>query len=175
MNGFLPDKYEAPKSSSNSYMKFEEGPNKFRVLTSAIVGWEWWIDEDGKRKPLRTKDFTKVPNEFKPEAKHFWAFVVYNRNKERVQILELTQKTIMNSITALVHDEEWGDPKEYDILVTRKGEGLETEYSVVPIPPKPFDEEISGIDSINLEALYKGEDPFEDYSPESIDPNDIEL
>jgi len=35
----------------------------------------------------------------------------------------------------LIHSDEWGDPLGYSITVNRKGENLETEYSVVPFSP----------------------------------------
>lgn len=168
-NNFLPDNYEPPQANSGKYMKFVEGENRFRVLSSAIVGWEYWTEEDGKRRPIRVRVESEVPTEVKnatdsqQRAKHFWAFVVYNVKEKEVQILEITQKSIMASIRALVESDDWGDPKEYDILVNRTGKELETEYSVVPTPKKPVDPGIIEYYKdlhINLEALYSGEDPF---------------
>jgi hypothetical protein len=160
---FLPDKYQIPDSNTG-YFKFKQDENKFRVLSSAIVGYESWIDEDGKRKPLRWKMDEKMSVEkIGDDPKHFWAFVVWNYQEEKVQILEITQKGIMKSIQSLVSDEDWGDPKNYDIVVTRKGEGLETEYQVNPKPKKELDSGITQFYKdlhINLEALFKGEDPF---------------
>jgi hypothetical protein len=37
----------------------------------------------------------------------------------------------------LIHSDDWGDPLGYSITVNRKGERLETEYSVVPSPAQP--------------------------------------
>jgi hypothetical protein len=55
--------------------------------------------------------------------------------------------------------------------VNRKGEGLETEYSVVPSPVQPTPAPILEAykeKPINLEALFSGENPFAeaDYVPE---------
>lgn len=109
-------------------------------------------------------DETKSADEVGDEHKHFWAFAVWNYTDKKVQILEITQKTIMRSILALTKDEDWGDPKEYDIVVTRTGEDLNTEYNVTPKPQKELDEGILRFYkdlNINLEALYDGADPFE--------------
>ena len=81
---FLPPDYKAPTSSN--YMKLEEGENQFRVLSSAIVGWEWWVIENQKPTPKRAKEMPqtlpqniKVGEDGQPQKpKHFWAFVVYN-------------------------------------------------------------------------------------------------
>lgn len=154
---FLPKDYEAPKSASN-YMKFEQGANKFRVLSNAVTGYVYWKEVEGKRTPTRVHEFDEVPNEDRGEMKHFWAFTVWNYATSSVQILEITQATIRNTIQVLVGDGDWGDPKKYDLTVTRTGEGLETEYSVVPNPPKKLEADTDV--EVNLEALFDGSDPF---------------
>jgi hypothetical protein len=63
--------------------------------------------------------------------KHFWAFVVWNFDTKQVEILEITQTTVQTAMEELINSEEWGDPLGYSITVNRKGENLETEYSVV--------------------------------------------
>ncbi len=173
---FLPKGYEVP-SAASGYMKFAQGENKFRVLSKAIVGWEYWIDQDGKRKPLRKRfdePFTTEEIDGDLEnVRHFIAFVVWNHkalfDKEKeewvgaVQILEITQKGIQRTLTGLNHSEDWGSPTGYDIAVFRTGEGLETTYEVVPSPPKEMSKEIASAYraiSIDLEALYDGNDPF---------------
>lgn len=164
---FLPEGYEAPVSTGG-YMKLQDGDNVFRVLSSAIIGYEYWTNEN---KPIRSKvPFTETPNikvdkDGKPQKpKHFWAFVVWNYNTKNVEILELTQATIQSAITNLVKDEDWGDPKKYDIKVSRTGSGIETEYAVNPKPHKELDSEIAEAfmdKTINLEVLYDGGNPFE--------------
>ena len=65
MNDFLPKDYETPEIPSN-YMELEEGANTFRVLSSAIVGYEWWVDASEKgRKPMRVRTADEVPEEVK--------------------------------------------------------------------------------------------------------------
>lgn len=171
--GFLPDKYETPETPSR-FMSLEEGKNTIRVLSPAVVGWEWWTeDKAGNRKPNRVKTEEGVPSEIKnttdnrKRAKHFWAFVVYNFEVKYIQILQLTQKTIMRSIEALVNDENWGDPKEYSIVITKTKTGTrktEVEYSIMPQPKKEIDKKILEnykALSINLETLFENGSPFE--------------
>lgn len=177
---FLPENYEIP-NASNGYMKLEKGENKFRVLSSAITGWEIWVDN----KPKRFKESIPVEEAEKADLdprtgvprvpKHFWAFVVWNYNQDSIQILELTQKSIQKYIKSLTTDEDWGDPKGYDIVIKREGEGLETEYQVVQKPKKELAKEISTAykeTRINLDALYKGEDPFGN-QPETDDIDEM--
>lgn len=159
--------YKVPSSPSN-YFKFEDGENMFRVLSSAIVGWEYWTQGN---KPVRSRTmFEETPQDIKldkdnnpTKIKHFWAFVVWDYKDRRIKILEISQKSIQDGIKALVDNKKWGNPKKYDISVTRQGEGFDTSYTVMPNPHEDVNFEISqAFDSkkINLEALYTGGDPF---------------
>lgn len=171
---FLPKDYKVPSSGDN-YMRFEKGKNQFRILSDAILGWEDWQD----KKPVRF-EMDKKPSisvDPKKPVKHFWAFVVWNYNMKRVQILQITQKSIQRALTTMITDEDnWGDPKKYDITVTREGDGMDTEYFINPTPPKPLVKE--AVDAytetnINLQALFSGADPFG--ANEDIDPDTVDL
>lgn len=178
MNDFLPEGYEIP-DATNGYMKFKQGENRFRVLSSAILGYEAWQDtENGKRKPLRWRMGVSIPVSEGEDAKHFWAFIVWNYQERKIQILEITQKTIMNSIKTLTKDSDWGSPKDYDLVVIKEGEGMETEYQTQPKPKKEVEKDILKIYNgltINLEALFDGKDPFKAEETESKEMTDEEF
>src|SRR4051795_235018 len=119
MNDFLPAGYETPDVPSN-YMDFAEGQNKFRVLSSAIVGYQWWeMHGEAGRKPHRVRKLEEVPAAVRNtlddqrKAKHFWAFTVYNYEAEAIQVLVLKQQTIMRPIEAFGNNPKWGSPKGY--------------------------------------------------------------
>lgn len=171
--GALPDGYKEPITSN--YMKLEEGDNSFRILSKIIVGMEYWIaSEDGKgRVPVRRKmdegiEISEL--EIDPKTgkldmpKHFWAFVVWNRNAEKIQILEITQATVRKAIAALERNKKWGDLRDYDICVTGEGQGIERRYpAILPEPKEKVEKKILDIyknTKINLEALFDGDDPF---------------
>lgn len=159
MSDFLPQDYEAPQGGGH-YMKFQDGENKFRILSKPIIGWLDWKDKQPYRFRMNAKP--DKPMTDKP-IKHFWAFIVWNYEAQAVQILELTQSTIQKTIQNLSKDEDWGAPFDYDIKVNRKGKDLDTEYSVTPSPKKPLDETIkkAALDKpCYLEALYEGADPW---------------
>jgi hypothetical protein len=163
MSDFLPEGYEAPVSGG-AYMKLEQGENRFRILSKPIVGWLDWKDNKPYRFPMNKKP--EKPMEADRKIKHFWAFIVWNCNRNEVQILEVTQSSIQAAITALTKDQDWGTPYNYDIKVTKTGTSLETEYTVAPAPHKPVDP--LAVDAANkkpiyLDALYAGEDPFADH------------
>jgi len=170
-NSFLPTDYEAP-SSASSFMKLENGESNFRVLSPAVVGWEYWSDD---KKVFRSKEFpTETPNirinpktQKEEKPKHFWAFVVWNYAENAVQVLHISQKTIQKDILNLVNDKDWGDPMEYDLKISRSGKELTTKYQISPKPKKPVDPEIMAEfekSDINLEEMYFGDKAVnEDY------------
>jgi hypothetical protein len=171
MNDFLPKGYTAPETQSH-FMEFEEGQNYFRALTPAIVGFEWWVENEEGVKPVRVRTFAEVPEEFQSsgddgqQARHFWAFAVYNYQAKAIQVLVLRQQTIMRAIEAFSKSPKWGSPLNYDLVVekTKTGRGVrDVEYNVIPEPPTPLDPaiaELAGQVPVRLEALFEGQDPF---------------
>ena len=160
-NNFLPEGYEVP-TSGGSYFKFKQGQNTFRIVTKPIIGWLGWT-EDNKPERRRTKD-ELASVELKDKIKHFWAFGVYDFNTKSVQVLELTQSTILSALTELFNNPAWGSPFGYNITIIKTGESLETSYTVQPTPPSEVNQEIKDkvlATPLNLAALYDSGDPFE--------------
>lgn len=181
---FLPDGIEIPQKN-DGYLKFELGDNRFRVLDSAIVGFKLWVQGKPRRtktadqftpEELRTADINKFTGKRKtPE--YFWAFPVWNYKVNKVQILEVTQVTIMRAMEGYLADEDYGkDPTQYDFIIAQnKGANDKVEYSVRAKPPKPLDEGIEATYKemkINLDALYAGGDPFS--SEPEIDNDEVD-
>lgn len=164
---FLPTDFELPKKESN-YMKMVNGDNKFRVLSEAITGFELWINKKPVRRPLNT--FTKEEllsadiNTFTNVLRtpqYFWAFVVWNYAEKKVQILQISKKTILDGFLGILSS--WGEPTDYDITITRKGEKTDTTYLVLPNKPEKLHKDIKEIYegvTVNLKALFEGKDPF---------------
>jgi hypothetical protein len=172
MNSFLPEGYETPESEQR-FMEFVEGQNSFRILSPAIVGYEWWEDTgEGGRVPRRVRTAEDVPSEVRnasnswDRAKHFWAFVVYNYTTQTIQVLEIKQQTIMRALEAFVKNPKWGNPQGYDLTIEKVKTGSkdwDVEYNVIPEPPSKLDEgilELANSVPVRLEALYEGQDPF---------------
>jgi len=165
-NTFLPKGYEPP-AGGGQYIKLQNGENKIRIMSSAITGYIYWTKED---KPVRSPEYPahtpniKTDENGKTKIQHFWAFVVWDYAGEgAIKIMEVTQAGIRDSLLNLVNDTDWGDPKNYDIKITKTGQKLETRYQVSPVPhreaPANAVTEYLGM-NINLNALYSGGDPF---------------
>lgn len=195
---FLPKGTKIP--STNNYLKLQQGENTFRVLAPAVIGFEYFND---KNKPIRlAQEPVGLPNDIgykdgKPNAvRYFWAFPIWNYNDERVQIAEFTQKTIMVPLEAYYNNSKWGDLRDYDITITKKGSTMsDTEYAVMANPKEKIDQKIIDMftaKKIDLKAWFDGADPFNsdgkstanvrqangmpvgvEYPKEEINPNDI--
>lgn len=165
---FLPEDYDIPTQSN--YMRLEQGENLFRILDNPVLGWEVWVDDSGNRKPLRTKmdqPFSVDVIDNPEEIKHFWAMPVWNYKDKKIQLLEITQKTILKAIKALSRNKDWGNPQKYDLSIIREGEKLNTKYQVIPNPPSKLSKEVQKEwdkvkGKLKVEALFDGEDPFAD-------------
>ena len=159
---FLPAGYETPRNTS--FMKFQQGANKFRVVTNALIGFEYWNTDN---KPVRLKELPKKnPADLKKNEdgtfsliKHFWAFLVIDREDNSIKQLMITQASIMHAIEDLLTNPEWGDPQGYDLTVNRTGESLKTKYSVQPSPAKKLTKEEKALvmdSDLNLEKIVFG-------------------
>jgi hypothetical protein len=162
---FLPEDYKDVPQAPSSYMKFKNGTNRFRILSPAIVGWEYWNLEN---KPVRQeKPFDMIPADIKLDLKgmptrinHFWAFVVWNYEDKAIRLLEITQATIQRAMKIKI-DNRKGDALGYDFIITRSGEGLDTDYDIDTGNPEPVSSEIMNAynaKKVNLKALYSGGD-----------------
>lgn len=154
-------------SSASQFMKFGEGKNRFRVLSDMVVGWEGWKNN----KPFRHEgSVCKIKPEQvdlnqngNPNINYFWAVIVWNYADKKIQVLEITQKTIMKVLKDFEDSTDWGDLKGYDIEVNKTKNGDKTVYQTIAIPPKVIANEVAEAlvkSEIDLSKLFSGEYPI---------------
>lgn len=159
---FLPEDYKAPIGVSR-YMKLKDGENRLRILSKPVLGWEDWDNKIPVR--YRMKKGEKAPEPINPNkpVKHFWAFIVWNYQDQKIQILSITQATVMKALDVFSKDPDWGAPYFYDIKIYKTGKDKETKYSVTPLPHKELSRNVEvefHASPCNLDALFENEDPF---------------
>lgn len=156
--------------------KLEEGKAcRFRFFGSAVTGYEIWTtvtDDNGKTsdkcmrfelKPEEVPANARPNLQGKTEFTFFLAGIVWDYQDESFKILSITQKTILDKLSALVADADYGDPGTYDIKITRTKKGDKTEYTVNPSPPKAVIKSIgAAYDELecDLDRWMVGEDAF---------------
>lgn len=122
-------KDKMPASGGGDLLKLEDNkPVKIRIVGEPFV----------------------VQSEYKGQPSTRFALKFYNQTAKVAQFI-LIPKTPLNQILDLADNEDWGDPELYDITLTRRGSGLETEYSVQPSPtkgalPKKQTDEVAALD-----------------------------
>lgn len=173
----IPKGIVIPKSSGQ-FAKLQEGVNKFRILSDIIYGWEGWKDNkpfrhEGEVCKIKETD-VDLNQSGKPNINYFWAMVTWNYTEKRIQVLEITQKTVMQPLYDLEQNEDWGDLKNYDIQIKKDKVGDKTSYSVLGIPPKPLAVEIKKAyeeTEVKLEKLFEGGYPMGEEKEELADDN----
>jgi hypothetical protein len=138
------------------------------------MGYEYWKTIDKKRTPVRKRLDEKIDtNDLEIDQKSgelelpkfFWAVKVYNWDEDKVQVWVVRQAKIRKPLEAYARNKKWGDPINYDVVVTRTGLGFnDTDYQVVANPPiEPLSKESQDkcdAVKVNLDALFSGGDPF---------------
>lgn len=184
----LPSNFK-PKQGESKYTMtgLQSGETvKIRVLSDFIVGNQVWSGDGENRKPLRKPENESVPLSMvgvdkwgNPERiRQFIAAKVWNYETNQVEIFETTKATIIAEIFKYEQDEDYGDSKQYDLKISKSGQGMDTKYSVIASPPKPLDKTIAQQAqsvAVNLNNLFAGTDPFAAESDENepVDSEDL--
>ena len=146
--------------------------------------YELWAEgPDGKAKPFRFDqdpspddialalgDFTRRLNRegtgVEP-IKFCLALPVYNFETSRVEILQLSQKSLIRELDGISQMPDYEDILAIDFLLGKEGAGLNTEYKLTPVPRKKgadkaiteaWEETRSA--GFDLSRLLSGADPF---------------
>lgn len=170
----LPTDYKLKESTWWNYFKITEEPQEFRILTSPILWYEYFAVDDDTTHPVRQKEPFEdgIPGDSAngQAPKEFRAFVVWNHNLCRLQVMEITQQSIKKEILKYVQDtENWWDPKKYDFRISRTWKGKETRYSLTALPKSKFESEdlykaaLEDAAKVELSALYDNGDPFKPF------------
>lgn len=168
---------EPPASGGGNYFRLKDlkklpkRTSDLRILEPFINGFEGWVN----KKPIRAETAGGFPDgtvwdnntDGSPGSpKPFWAARIWNVDKEAVQLFSFTQGSVYGLIKNLVENKRWGALSGYDVTVSSKGEGMETEYSLVPCPKEPLSEKARvewqrvQDECIGVYALFNGGDPF---------------
>ena len=105
-----------------------------------------------------------------PDAVKFAIAVpVYNHDTSKVQILQLSQKSIIRELDSISQMEDYSNLLEWDFVLGKEGNGLNTEYSLRAVPRKKNTEptiqeawkevQAGGFD---ISRLLSGTNPFKE-------------
>jgi len=177
---FLSKAASASVNSSNSgggYLTLSKLPDggsvRFALLSDEpLEFYESWGTANGASKPFRFdfeptyEDVVAEMGEFEPregrggpgtaDVKFAIAVPVYNYESGKLQVLQITQKSILKELDQISQMEDYENLLQWDFTVSKKGSGLLTEYTLRPVPRKKGSQE--HIDAAWLEAKSEGFD-----------------
>jgi hypothetical protein len=158
---------------------------RFALLSDEpLEFYEAWAEgPDGKAKPFRFAsepspddmaiafgDYTRRMNREgnAPEPTKFAiALPIYNFQSAQVQILQLSQKSVIRELDAISQLPDYDDLTAIDFILGKEGAGLNTEYKITPLPRKKgSDAEIiaaweeTRAAGFDISRLLEGGDPF---------------
>ena len=134
----------AKTGSSDKFLKLQQGSNQVRILTSPAPYSVHRYKPDEKSPSLGKRILSCSPNEpdplmekgINPSQRCYLG--VIDRKTGSYKILDASPGLIRSILTYL-RDEDWGDPKQYDIdIKVDKNGGPANYYSVIPKPKKPL-------------------------------------
>ncbi|MBA3678765.1 hypothetical protein H0W80_01030 [Candidatus Saccharibacteria bacterium] len=124
--------------------------------------------KDGDRVKMRIASEPAV-SVYKLGDKPRYAWAVYNRDNEKVQVYS-AGISIFKQIAALTED--WGEPTEFDIRISRSGSTInDTEYIVTPVKEsKELTKEVlAKVEEVDLIKVVKGK-WLSEYEEDKIPP-----
>ena len=104
------------------------------------------------------------------KPRKFLAWVATSAARGRLEVLFIEQKSLRDQLTEVlqeIEDYTWTEEglANFSIKISRKGQGLETSYSILPkvrkVPEKIRKDWESARDSIWLPNFFEGKDPFD--------------
>jgi hypothetical protein len=164
-------------SSGGGYLSLSKLPDGGSVRFALLIDqplefYECWGAANGANKPFRFdfeptyEDVVAEMGEFEPregrggpgtaDVKFAIAVPIYSYDSGKVQVLQITQKSILKEIDQISQMEDYENLLEWDLTISKKGSGLLTEYTVRPVPRKKGSQE--HIDAAWLEAKSEGFD-----------------
>jgi hypothetical protein len=130
------------------------GSVRFALLSDTPLEFyeSWGLAPDGSSKPFRF-DFeptyedvvaemgTYTPREGRggpttADIKFCIAVPVFNYEAGAVQVMSISQKSILRELDAISQEEDYSNLTEWDFTLSKKGSGLTTEYKLRPAPRK---------------------------------------
>lgn len=171
----LPDDYTIPSSGDNFYVGKIDGTATVRIISSFVVGYSYYTEAGGI---VRSRsEFTATPGikfkfgskEERDKPKYIWAFLLYNYKTKKIEMCELDKRDLHRKLDNLMKG-KWGDPRGYDVTITKTGTGTDTRYDINPELPDQklgtaYPQEV-------IEAIKKYEASSNPRLPEDLFKND---
>jgi hypothetical protein len=132
-------------TGASDFVRLEEGSNVFRCISSPFQFYSHWVEDAAGQKRKVHCAMKDCPVCVRGDnAKPSWYVSVLNRKTGKGGIMEIGAQ-IFKQIKALAMKKSYGDPRGYDIDITRAPKGSQPLYSVLPEPKENLSDEDKAI------------------------------
>lgn len=192
---FVPTKFQSAVSGGSAgsgYLnpsKIQSGGNvRFALLSEEpLCFYECWGESsDGSVRPFRFPDDptpADIEQEMGPQytrrlnregtgpepVKFALAVPVYNFETGTIQVLQMSQKSLIKELDNISQIEDYANLLEWDFVMGKTGQGLTTEYSLRPVPRKGATQKqidkawtAALTDGFDITRLIGGGNPFKE-------------
>lgn len=148
-----------PEEASSSWLKLEEGTTVLRVLSHVYTFKSHYIQSEKKSYDCAGEVSLCEWCQKGHKAKSRWAYLFLVRDTGEVQALEMGWQ-IFEGLLTLAKDPDYGDNRNYDVKITRKGTGRDTSYTVIPGKDTKLSEKETAllkklkVDNVDSATLY---------------------
>ena len=134
--------------------------------------WTVWGENGDQKKPFRfadeptTQDILQELGDFTQrmnyegteleKPKFALSFFCFDYEDSKIKVFELGQKTLIKELDNISQQEDYEVIQDWDLVVSRKGLKMQTEYKILPAPRKKGMQQV--IDDAWSEAQNKGYD-----------------
>lgn len=168
--------------------KIQDGKSvRFALLSDQPLEFyeAWGTAPDGKVKPFRFdfeptyEDVVTELGDYEPregrggpgtaDVKFCCAIPIFNYEAGAVQVMSISQKSILRELDSISLEEDYADLLAWDFTLSKKGSGLKTEYTLRPAPRKKGSDatisaawEETKAAGFQLDRLLTGGNPFKE-------------
>jgi hypothetical protein len=140
----LPSDYTPPVSGGGEYLKMpKQGePISFTFVSTLVTGYSYWTADKTcvrSRTPFTSTPGIKLNDDGTPERiSHFWVGRVWDYSTDSLKLIEITQQGIRDQILSAYNMPELDIAnRRCKFRVSATGSGLNTKYTVLPVPCEP--------------------------------------
>lgn len=179
---------ETAPSSNKFFTKFPEGKTKIHIFSEYMLQYhEVWTESKECLAAKTEKElFLKIKKAIsdgkifkegdeKPQYRVAIVCAIWDTyGIPKIEILKLSQKSLVNSLIDIDNSPEWGGLQKHPIEIKREGSGqYGTKYSANSLPHSPFPQELlEEAGSVSLaQLLIDGGNPFGEDTPAT--PQDV--
>lgn len=157
---------ELDKGGAGGFFSPQEGTSTVRVVSPFAEGYRYNYENRDEAKEAGYPVF-RITDEFALDNRDKMRLsvqcVVWHYEDGELKSWDISQKNIIKAIRGYFENPKFGNPQKYDLIITRKGKGTDTEYQVQANPPEEIGDDIKEALSevtIDITKVFDGESPI---------------